>query len=209
MYYEDLIPSLEAIIPDVTDDVYIYGLRSAGLCFFKDTKIWTEPLEETRLAADRDEIEIDPLEEAAIHAVPLVTIDGEPLDSVNRIQMDEAQTRKNKPTVFHKQGNVIRFGPVPSYDVKVKIYVTSVPTLTSDQVVADEYMDKYSNAIVWKAASIIMMMPRRPWSDKSSGQYYEAMYQNEYTEARREALGYLQGESTVMGMQNARKRADY
>lgn len=210
MYYEDLIPSLEAIIPDVTDDVLLYGLRSAGLKFFKESKVWCEPLPDIRLSSGRNEIELEPLEDAAIHSIPLVTVDGLPLDSVGAQRIEEEQRRNGVPAFFHKQGSLLRIGPTVNSDCKLRVYVVSTPTLVSDQVVNDDYIDKYSNAIVWAAAHIIMAMPRKPWSDKQSSNYYLGMYSGELTEARRDALGYLNNESNMMDYRDGRTRvSDY
>lgn len=212
MYFDDLIPAVEANVPTVTDDIMLYSIGYAARKFFKDSEVWCGPLDFTVTAReDVNQFEIEPFEESVLHAVKGVYLEGVELDPVGFSKMKQMQARKGTPTAYHKNGNNLYIGPNPTASFNLDIVGVSIPASDAEQVVNDDYMNKYSDAIVFLAVSNLLSMAGKPWTDNRSAGVFMARYADELIIARRDALGYLEGSSSSMDYSgtNGNKNSDY
>ena len=211
MYFDDLIPAVEAEVPMVSDPIYLYGISRAARTFFKETEVWCEPLSHVAIGDGLSKFELEPFEESVIHTVPCILLDGVPLTSVSYSSIQYLARRNGRPTSFHRKGNTVYIAPLPTSEFTLDVLGISVPTMAATQVIADSYMEKYADAIVSLAISFITSMPNKPWTDLTTARVNQARYEEDKLIARREALGYLDKYSNAMnyfGDGNARN-SDY
>lgn len=205
MFLDDLIPDLEAHIPDVTDTVYMYGLQYAVRKFFKDSEVWCVPIPFLNISANAIEFEIDTPSDTVLHAVPMVLVNGKQIKSAGFADIRAMQTRTGVPAFWYRQGTTLHLAPCPSTEFDLEILGVLVPIRESLEIDADEYLNKYSDALSALAASFILSMPNKPWSNNVSSRVFKGQYLEELVIARREALGYLDGRHIMMsqGVNNA------
>jgi hypothetical protein len=212
MYYDDLLPAVEAHVSSVTDDLIIYAIGYAARKFFKDSEVWCSPLDFIVPANENvNQFEIEPFEESVVHIVKGVYLDGCELTAAGFSKIKLMQETKGTPTMFHKNGNNLYIAPTPNNSFTLDLLGVSIPTLDAIQVVNEDYMNKYSDAIVFLAISYILGMSGKPWYDLQNSKVNMARYAGELLIARRDALGYLEGHSNSMDYSgsNGTKNSDY
>jgi hypothetical protein len=200
MFLEDLFSALEIKVPSVTDDLYLLALQYGSRKFFMETEVWNVPLDFIPVGASAILFELDPPEETMIHAIHSVIVDGEPLDSASFETIRKFQQYQNMPTAWFRQGLNMHIAPCPTRAFDLEVKAVLVPVREHFEIAADEYAEKYSDGIVFAAAVHLMEMPNKPWTNARSARTHEINYQESKLIARREALGYLDKQSSMLQM---------
>ena len=203
MYLEDLFSSLEEKVPTVTDDLYLRALQHGSRKFFMESEVWRVPLDFIPVGASTILFELEPPAETLIHAIHAVVIDGKPIGSVSFERIRNSQQYNSRPTEWFRQGLNMHIAPCPVVAFDLEVQAVLIPTRLHEEIAADEYAEKYSDAIVYAAAMYLLDMPRKPWSNAQSSAKYMRDYEEIKLIARREALGYLDKETVQMSSINS------
>lgn len=210
MYLDDLIPEIEAHIPDVTDDIYMAGLRYGTRRFFKDSQIWCKPVPFKNISSTAVEFEVQIPDETVLLAVPIILVNGKPIKSTNFSDVRAAQQRNGIPCMWYRDGAILHVGPTPSREFDLEIMCVLVPTRDSTEIDADTILEKYSDAVVHLARYHILSMSQKPWTDLRTAGVAKGEYMEELVIARREALGYLDNRNNMMAYDNGNgQSSDY
>jgi hypothetical protein len=210
MFLDDLIPDIEAHIPDVTDEIYMAGLRFGARKFFKDSKVWCKPLTFNNTSANTTEFDIDTPCGTILLEVPLVLVDAWPIKSVGFAEIRASQQRTGIPSVWYREDTKLHIGARPCRDFDLEILGVLIPTPDSIEIDADNYIQKYSDAIVHLARYHILGMSKKVWTDLPVSRIAFGAYSDELLIARREALGYLDNRHNMMKYTDSNGRpSDY
>lgn len=210
MYLEDLFKALEEKVPTITDDLYLRALQYGSRKFFMESEVWQVPLDLIPVAASAVLFELDAPADATIHSIHAVVINGETIKSVSFPQIRSSQQYNGRPTEWYRQGRNMHIAPCPTASFNIEVLAVLVPDRNHIEISADEYADKYADAITSAAAVYLLDMPRKPWSNAQSSNKYRMEYEGIKLIARREALGYLDKETIQMRSTSSNaNRADY
>lgn len=204
MYYADFVDALERNVPHVTDDLYEAGITFAVRQFARDTELFQFG-RTISYVADKTEYDIGlPNDTVVVRLKYLLDRYGNPLESVSMAEALSAQMNNSSVSGFHLQGSTLYCAGKPRVgdtEFGVGVVLGIAPSATEIPAELAQRLDAYPDAIVYKAAAHILLMPNKPWTNRQAAADFEVMYQDQRLVARREAKGLAHGQvRQVKGM---------
>lgn len=203
----ELIPELEAHLPEVTDAFYEVALRNAARDFCRRTGIYIEEVT-VNVVAGITEYEAAVPSDTSIHKLLSAVIDCDyELDPIGFAETRQNQSYNSMPTGIYRNGLKIHLSPVPCATHTLLLNLALIPSATATDIDSN-FMDNYGEFIVQGALAYLYDMPKKEWTDVAMAQIHRMPFEAAITEAKREALGYLDSRGTNVRL-NGRKRDDY
>ena len=126
---------------------------------------------------------------------------GRKLITVPRVEFEQTAERSGTPTVFMRQGAIIRLAPVPQISVRGSVLcrVAVAPSRTTTEV-DDDFANTYFDIIVRGAVVALLEMPMKAWTSPTQAALYRSQLEAEYSTARSRAKGLLDGMRITSGL---------
>ncbi|OGA97137.1 MAG: hypothetical protein A3E79_00215 [Burkholderiales bacterium RIFCSPHIGHO2_12_FULL_61_11] len=177
-YYDLLLPEL----PGCTTTMLDLHLRETARTFCQQTGAWKLPFDAVNLVADVATYDLSPSEsQAEVVRITRLTLDGELMwEDTDRPQRhtDDAEPKytRNEPP-FSLSPDLLEITlitdemPTAAVVGGMEIIGTMKPTSTATQI-PDFLKRQYSDAMRYGTLARLMVMAKKPWTDRALATYY-------------------------------------
>lgn len=187
---EDFLPDINILVDGVPRVFVISALRQTCIEFCEQSLLFREKLATMRTSADVGEYELEPsMCDSEVCRILNVWVNGSLLSACTPDQgvRAAASMAADHPVAYYAlEPHLLQLTPIPSVAADLEVEIAFAPAFDAENV-PDPLYTRHREPIVRGAASRLMLMPKRPWTDFEAARAYRALYwQYLHTVARTE-----------------------
>lgn len=185
-----LVPDLVLMVPGCPEPTMERALRDAARAFCRDTYLISELTDTTTTDPGESAVELAGLVSGQKEIVALmdVRVDGQfvgqtSIDTV-RESIGFLDATTGRPRAAYQLGSqTVMLWPTPDAAYEVQFLVVTAPTSTATQL-DDDLGNRWSEAVVNKAATTLMLQPGKPYSNPQLAMVTMQSYKHDVDRAR-------------------------
>lgn len=178
--YSDWLNDVQPDVPGCPRVVILDAVRQTAIRFCQDTMLWRYNMEPLITQVGVREYELDYPLETRVVSVRAMIWKGKKLDEKSADVLDSEdpawRTRKGQPDGYvFDDPNTILLSHEPQTEHELSATLVLKPSQTS-QVCGDILFEEYRKEIAAGAISMLMLMPKKPWTDYELAAQKEAVF---------------------------------
>jgi len=178
--YSDWLNDVHPDVPGCPRVVAIDAIRQTVIRFCQESMLWRYNMEPLITQIGVREYELDYPLETRVVSVRAMSWNGKKLDEKSADALDAEdptwRTRKGQPNAYvFDDPNTIRLSHEPQSEYELAATLILKPTQAS-QTCGDILFEEYRKEIAAGAISMLMLMPKKPWTDYELATQKEAVF---------------------------------
>ena len=197
-----LVPDVRAVIPEVPTFIVTRQVIRAMREFCEETRAWRVDvnLSTVENASTYNLTGLLPTNTELVEIISVKSDEGNaPVEPITTAWLDHNKSTWRDETsseamyFYLVSNNTIRLVPTPSATATNKYFVRlAVKPLLTATTFDDQVDNKYNETLISGALANLLMIPRKPWTDFSLGDFYRRKFEAAFAPARAEATDEFQ-----------------